>query len=106
MTLHMGLAWSVMVGAAFLPSEGPAQVREAEAIAGTPFGVGWIRVLTPTGQLPQPSDTTYHVEAADGRVFYPAFFREGVPGSADPREVYARGAFFLFKGDGPLKVRF
>ncbi len=74
-----------------------------ELFEGSPFGVGVIR----TSRLArQPSDVTFHVEAPEGQLFYPAYFRETLPGTPDPNQVTARGAYFLFKGNAPLNVRF
>jgi len=100
------MAWMALTGALFLSPQASAQVVEAEAWTGTPFGVASIRVTELPGAAPQPGDVTYHLEDSDGRVFYPAFVREAVAGAVDSREVGARGVYFLFKGNGPLTVRF
>jgi len=80
---------------------------ETKAFGGAPFGVGMVRVPALSGRSEsQPSDVTYFLQGADGRVFYPCFFRESIPGSSDPNALSARGTYFLFKGDAPLKVKF
>ncbi len=83
-----------------------ADQAEVTAFSGSPFGVGYIRVTAGSGSERQSPDVTYQVEASDDRIFYPTYVRESLPGAVDPREVSARGAYFLFKGEGELTVRF
>jgi hypothetical protein len=106
MHLPRWVASVVLAGLVFLPPAANGDDREAVAFSGAPFGVGMVRIPAKKGETSQPSDVTYHVEAADGRVFYPVFFREETPGNADPGNVSVRGAYFLFKGADPLTVRF
>lgn len=80
---------------------------EVVALAGQPFGVGHIRVVRTDGKpSTQPRDLTYAVSDPAGRIHYPAFLRETVPGAGIRGQVIATGAWFLFRGDEPLTVTF
>ncbi|QDT55968.1 hypothetical protein Pan44_40170 [Caulifigura coniformis] len=98
---------AVLAAVVWAPLTTAEDAIEARGFSGNPFGIGMVRVPV-RGNRPesQPSDVTWMVEGTDGRVFYPCYFRESIPGSTDPNALSARGAYFLFKGDTPLKVKF
>jgi len=103
------LAASILLGLGFLvswlaPSAAYCQ-RQSTAIPGTPFGVGSVVVPITAGDATDLfAATSFAVEEADGRVFYPAFSNTLLRGLVDPGASGELTVSFLFTGDAPLRV--
>jgi len=81
------------------------QAYDLQAIVGEPFGVGKMTVSLDAGATLAP-DSPMRLVDRQGRVLYPAFEGAGVedPGSKDFVEHDWLTVYFLFRGDGPLKL--
>lgn len=98
--------WSVLTLVLSTLAASVGQAHDVQAIAGEPFGVGKMTIqLEPGVEL--FLDSPRQLVDRQGRVLYPAFEGAGVPNlgrkkpAEDPRWLTV---YFLFRGDGPLKL--
>ena len=98
----------VLLSSGWAASSGLAQVEiDAEAIAGEPFGVGRLTVVVPAAMQPEVLGVDgLGLDEEDGRVLYPAIDKKVFLGLL--RDILDRPQkatiYFLFRGDGPLKM--
>lgn len=106
---RMTLALLSLAAVLWMAQPAAAQVRmEVDAIAGQPYGVGYINLQAePGARMGEPGSDSLSLRDRNGRVFYPAYAMKPVRQllrnllGAPPRRM---DIFFLFQGNAPLEL--
>lgn len=101
-----------ILGLAAIAGSALARIDSVEAFVGEPFGVARITASAPPGSASVRDSYAYSVVAEGGRVLYPTFntgrllgLLRTLVGSEETDEGPGHvTAFFLFRGDEPMKV--